>query len=193
MRRKKNNPNDAIREARNEDPISGEPGAHPFGSGVGAALGGAAVGAVAGGLGGPIGTAAGAIVGGVAGGLVGKAAAENVNPTMVDPVLESEYWLENYRSRPYYLEPLEYDAYEPAYRLGWSSYRDDIAWADQEPLLRRNWEEQRWENEGGQPKLSWNEAKQAAEDAYRRVAEQRGRGEQMDDFARSPSGGQKPK
>ena len=32
----------SVRELRNEDPISGEAGAHPVGTGVGAALGGAA-------------------------------------------------------------------------------------------------------------------------------------------------------
>ena len=62
----------------NRDPISGEPGAHPVGTGVGAAAGGAAAGAAGGLVGGPIGAAAGAVVGGVVGGLAGKSIAEVV-------------------------------------------------------------------------------------------------------------------
>jgi outer membrane lipoprotein SlyB len=64
----------------NLDPISGEPGAHPVGTGVGAS-GGALAGAAIGTVGGPIGVAAGAIVGAVAGGLVGKEVAEAIDPT----------------------------------------------------------------------------------------------------------------
>lgn len=53
----------------NRDPISGEPGSHPLGTGVGAA-GAGTVGTVIGGVvGGPIGAVVGAVVGSVVGGL----------------------------------------------------------------------------------------------------------------------------
>ena len=70
----------------NRDPITGEPGAHPVGTGIGAAVGGAAAGAAAGTIAGPVGTAVGAAMGAFVGGLAGKAAAETIDPTV-----EEEY------------------------------------------------------------------------------------------------------
>ena len=67
----------------NRDPITGEPGAHPVGTGVGAAAGGIAAGAAVGSVAGPVGTVVGAAVGAVAGGLAGKGVAEKVDPTVV--------------------------------------------------------------------------------------------------------------
>jgi phage tail tape-measure protein len=67
-------------EDRNPDPITGEPGAHPVGTGVGA-TGGALAGAAIGAVGGPVGMAAGALVGAVTGGIVGKEVAESIDPT----------------------------------------------------------------------------------------------------------------
>ena len=51
---------------KNQDPISGEPGSHPVGTGIGAALGGA--GAAAGIVAGPAGAVVGAMAGAIAGG-----------------------------------------------------------------------------------------------------------------------------
>lgn len=73
----------------NRDPISGESGSHPVGTGVGAVAGGAAgaaagaaTGAAVGTAGaGPVGTGIGAAVGAVVGGLAGHGAAEGLNPT----------------------------------------------------------------------------------------------------------------
>src|SRR5687768_487896 len=93
----------------NEDPITGEHGAHPVGAGAGAAAG-----AAAGALGGPIGAVAGAVVGGVAGGLAGKAVAEQIDPTV-----EYAYWETEYENQPYYDSNVGYDTYSHAYRHGW--------------------------------------------------------------------------
>src|SRR4051794_39583484 len=98
----------------NRDPISGEPGAHPVGTGIGAAAAGAAAGAAGGAVGGPVGAVAGAVVGAVAGGLAGKGVAESIDPTV-----EDAYWRENYASRPYHDASTSYDEYAPAYRYGW--------------------------------------------------------------------------
>src|SRR5688572_33242588 len=87
----------------NPDPITGEPGAHPIGTGLGAAAGGAAAGAAAGAVGGPVGAAVGAIVGGVAGGLAGKGIAEQIDPTA-----EDAYWRDEYRNRDYYDDSTTY-------------------------------------------------------------------------------------
>lgn len=65
----------------NLDPLSGEPGAHPVGTGLGAAAGGMAAGAAAGTVVGPVGTVLGAAAGAVVGGLAGKGVAEKVDPT----------------------------------------------------------------------------------------------------------------
>lgn len=54
----------------NLDPITGEPGSHPIGTGVGAA-GGALTGAAIGAVAGPVGAAAGAVVGAIAGATIG--------------------------------------------------------------------------------------------------------------------------
>src|SRR4051794_32509382 len=51
----------------NQDPITGEPGAHPVGVGVGTAAGGAAAGALGGAAAGPVGAVVGAVAGGLAG------------------------------------------------------------------------------------------------------------------------------
>lgn len=68
----------------NRDPISGEPGAHPVGTGIGAA-GAGTIGTVVGGvIGGPLGAVVGSVIGSVAGGLAGKGAVEKANPTVED-------------------------------------------------------------------------------------------------------------
>lgn len=71
------------------DPLSGEPGAHPLGTGIGAALGGAAAGAATGSLAGPLGTLVGTAAGAIVGGLTGKGVAEAIAPTD-----ETAYWRE---------------------------------------------------------------------------------------------------
>lgn len=151
----------------NPDPITGEPGAHPIGTGIGAALGGAAAGAAAGAVGGPIGAVVGAIAGGVGGGLAGKATAESIDPTA-----ENEYWEENYASRPYYDQELAYDEYAPAYRTGWEarSLYPDAAFDDVENDVQGHWEKTR-----ATSKLDWDRARPAVRDAWERVDERRQR------------------
>lgn len=73
-----NNKFNPSNDAANRDLITGEPGAHPLGTGVGAAIGGAATGAAVVTLAGPVGMAIGAAAGAIVGGLAGKAAAESV-------------------------------------------------------------------------------------------------------------------
>lgn len=158
---KKRENSDAVKELRNEDPISGAAGAHPVGTGIGATLGGAATGVAVGAVAGPIGAAVGAAVGAVAGGFAGKGVAESYDPTV-----EVEFWRKEYRTRPYYSEDYSFEDYEPAYRAGVES-RDDSAtgtWLDAEPRIHESWEKR-----NRQPKLTWKQAKHAAQDAYNRV------------------------
>lgn len=147
----------------NPDPITGESGAHPVGTGVGAA-GAGTVGAVVGGLGGgPIGAVVGAAIGAVAGGLAGKTYAETLDPTV-----EDEYWRTNYHSRPYAEPSYSYNDYAPAYRTGYENYptyaQQGMTYEQAEPHLRTHYE--RRQDRG---RLGWEKAKYATQDAWNRV------------------------
>jgi hypothetical protein len=146
---------------RNEDPITGEPGAHPIGTGLGAAAGGAAAGAAAGAVGGPVGAAVGAIVGGVAGGLAGKGIAEQIDPTA-----EDAYWRDEYRNRDYYDDSTAYDDIQPAYRHGWESRSRyaDRNWNEAEKDVRRDWETSQYNKS-----MNWEKVKRPARDAWDRI------------------------
>lgn len=145
----------------NRDPITGEPGSHPVGTGVGA-VGGAAAGAVVGSIFGPIGTLVGGAIGAAAGGAAGHTVAENIDPTG-----ETEYWESNYRSRPYYNSQYDYQTdYAPAYDYGNNARRqyagrqwDDALEAD----IRQGWEATR-----AKSRMNWEEAKDAVRDAFDR-------------------------
>lgn len=146
----------------NRDPVTGEPGSHPVGTGVGA-LGGAATGAAVGGaVGGPVGAMIGAAVGGVAGGLAGKGVAEAVNPTE-----EDAYWRETYRSRPYAANR-SYDDLSPAYRYGWETWGKDgkRGWDASESDLKSGWDQAR-----GTSGLAWDDARHATRDAWSRLSD----------------------
>ena len=148
------------RDEANQDPITGEPGAHPVGTGVGAA-GGAAAGAALGGVvGGPVGAMIGAAVGGVAGGLAGKGAAESVNPTE-----EDAYWRENHGHRPYAANR-GYDELGPAYQYGWESWAKhrERGWTGAEGDLEKGWNQAR-----GNSRLAWSDARHASRDAWDRL------------------------
>ncbi len=126
--------NDLRGRESNPDPITGEPGAHPVGTGVGAAAGGA-TGAAIGSFAGPIGTAVGSVIGAVAGGLAGKGVAE-----MIDPTAEDTYWRESHWSQPFADRTRPYEAYAPAYRTGYTGYRAGKTFEDREADLRMEYE-----------------------------------------------------
>jgi hypothetical protein len=142
----------------NRDPITGEPGSHPVGTGVGAAGAGAAGAAVGVAVGGPVGGILGGVIGAIAGGAAGHAIAESYDPTG-----EDLYWSENYRTREYVDKDQPYDAYRPAYAYGWTARRHylDRSWNDVEPELRNE-----WEGHGDQVGLGWDRARPAARDAW---------------------------
>ena len=146
----------------NRDPLSGEPGAHPVGTGLGAIAGGAVAGAATGTVAGPVGTVIGATIGALAGGLAGKGVAEEVNPTQ-----ERAYWSENYSERDYVEPGSSFDDYGPAYDFGVDArgrYRghdfDDV-----ESEMSSDWSASR-----GTSSLSWERARDAARDAWNRIS-----------------------
>ena len=145
----------------NPDPITGEPGSHPVGTGVGAVAGGATGVAVGTAVGGPVGGVVGGAIGAVAGGLAGKGVAEKVDPTV-----ESAYWRDNYSTRPYVTKGETFETYEPAYRYGWESRNryPDRRFEDVETDLGRDWDRNR-----GTSSLTWDRAKLATRDAWHRV------------------------
>lgn len=163
-----NNLNDQQSQHLNADPLSGEPGAHPIGTGVGAAGGGAA-GAAIGAVGGPVGAVVGGVVGAVVGGLAGKGAAEAINPTE-----EDHYWREQSVNMPYYQQTLNqypdvsYQRdYQQAYRLGYEERRlhpADTSFSQVEAQL-----EHKWQQVKGESRLTWQQAKHASQDAWQRL------------------------
>ncbi len=153
----------------NLDPLSGEPGAHPIGTGVGATIGAVLAGAAAGSVVGPVGTVIGMAIGATLGGLTGKGLAENIDPTT-----EDAYWRQEYRGRPYVEADASYDNYGPAYGYGVSAFGrfEGRAFELIEPELAQDWNAMR-----GQSDLSWDRARPAVKDAWQRMNEFRAKGD----------------
>jgi hypothetical protein len=152
-----------VKRDANRDPITDAPGSHPVGTGLGAAAGGMAAGAAAGTVAGPVGTAVGAAVGAVVGGLAGKGIAEKIDPTE-----EDTYWHANYAQRPYVNRDYTYDDYGPAYRYGVSYYRENPAHTFEEAEARMS---RGWEHHKGRSRLSWDDARHATRDSWKRVSD----------------------
>jgi hypothetical protein len=154
---------DKNRPDANPDPITGQPGAHPVGTGVGAAGAGVIGTAVGGVVGGPVGAVVGAAIGSVAGGLAGKGVAEHYDPTV-----EDTYWRENYKTRPYAESDYSYDDYSPAYRTGYDGYTrygtQGMTYDQAQPRLRED-----YERDYGTGRLGWDKAQYATRDAWDRV------------------------
>lgn len=145
----------------NRDPITGEPGSHPVGTGLGTA-GGAAAGGAIGALGGPVGAVAGAIIGGVAGAYGGKGVAEAVNPTA-----EEQYWRENHAEQSYAAEGYDYSHYAPAYRVGYEALGKypDKSFDEIEDDVALDYQK----HEPGSA-LPWDEARHASRAAWTKVS-----------------------
>jgi hypothetical protein len=92
----------------------------------------------------------------------GTSAAEAVNPS-----LEDRYWRRAFERRPYAASGAPYPQYQPAYKFGWEArlLHPDRCWDDIEPELAERWNERR---EGST--LSWEHAREAAQDAWHRLS-----------------------
>ena len=153
----------AMTSNENRDPLSGEPGAHPVGTGMGASVGAVVAGAVAGSVVGPVGTVIGMAIGATLGGLAGKGLAESVDPTA-----EDAYWRRECRSRPYVEAHAGYDSYGPAYSYGVAAFEryQGRQFELIEPELARDWNAMRGESD-----LSWDRARPAVKDAWQRMSD----------------------
>lgn len=138
------------------------PQSHPVGTGVGAATG-AGAGALGGAaVGGPVGAAVGAAVGAVVGAVGGNAAAE-----ALDPTVETNYWRQTYKTRPYYKQGKAFGDYEAAYRYGWESAvaKKDLTFEEAEKShLAKGWAIAR-----GETRHAWEDVREATRDAWNRV------------------------
>jgi len=144
----------------NPDPLTGEPGSHPVGTGVGTAGGGLTGAAIGAAVGGPIGAAVGAVVGGVAGAYSGRGVAEAVNPTV-----EDEYWRANHGAQEWADASSSYENYAPAYRTGYQGVTkySGRQYNDIEADLARDYE-------GANPAIPWDRARPAVRAAWHRVS-----------------------
>jgi len=151
------------REAHeNRDPLTGEPGSHPVGTGVGTAGGGVAGAAIGGAVGGPLGAAVGAVVGGVAGAYSGRGVAEAVNPTH-----EANYWREHHQAQEWADEDSSYEQYAPAYRTGYEGVTKYAGrpYHEIEADLARD-----YEKNDANPAIPWDRARPAVRAAWDRVS-----------------------
>jgi len=146
----------------NHEPVRGARLEHPVGTAVGGVAGGAAAGALAGSMFGPIGTVIGAGIGVVAGAAIGAGVAEQI-----DPEHETEYWRSAYQSRPYAKPEYDFDSdYSAAYRHGLQAreLHRSRTFDEIEGELRNA-----WDSSHGQSRLSWEDARPAALDAFNRA------------------------
>jgi hypothetical protein len=145
----------------NPDPITGEPGSHPIGTGVGAAGAGATGAAVGAAVGGPVGAVVGAAVGAVAGGLAGKGVAESIDPTV-----EDAYWRQNHATQSF-AGAGDYDQYSSAYRTGYTGAArvgPDKDYSSVEDDLKADYERTK-----DKAAVAWEHGKEAARSAYERA------------------------
>ncbi|MDQ6622645.1 MAG: hypothetical protein M3Y86_04065, partial [Verrucomicrobiota bacterium] len=146
----------------NPDPITGEHGSHPIGTGVGTAGGGIAGAAIGAAVGGPVGAAIGAVVGGVAGAYSGRGVAEAVNHTE-----EEAYWREAHGKQEWADEKSSYEHYAPAYRTGYEGVTK-YAGKDYHQIevdLARD-----YEKNDANPAIPWDRARPAVKAAWDRLS-----------------------
>jgi hypothetical protein len=152
--------------ASNPDPITGAPYSHPVGTAVGSASGAGAGALTGAAIGGPVGAVVGAVAGAVIGAAGGHAAGE-----ALDPTVERNYWLLNYKTRPYYKEGRTFGDYESAYRYGWESAakKKDLTFEEAERAhLASGWTAAR-----GDTRHSWEDVRDASRDSWTRARQDR--------------------
>ena len=148
------------RPAANPDPITGEHGSHPIGTGVGTAGGGITGAAIGAAVGGPVGAAVGAVVGGVVGAYSGRGVAEMLHPTE-----DEGSWREHHGEQAWKDEP--YEHYAPAYKAGFEAARRHagVRYEDIELNVARD-----YEKNDANPAIPWDRARPAVRSAWHRVS-----------------------
>ena len=79
---------------------------------------------------------------------------------------QNRYWREHFQDEPYYAQGKDFDAYEPAYRLGIEARNEypNKQFGEVEDKLRMQYEA----NQQDQRRLDWAQAKQAVRAAWER-------------------------
>lgn len=150
----------------NPDPITGEPGSHPVGTGIGAASG-AATGAAMGAIGGPLGAIVGGAAGAIVGGLVGKNVEEHYDPTV-----EDAYWSDNHATSSYaQTTNRPYEDYQDAYTTGHQTASTTPAGRTFDDV--ENDAKAAYEKTKSNVSLGWEHAKDATRAAFDRVSDRR--------------------
>lgn len=146
--------------ARNPDPLTDQPGAHPIETSVGAAVGGAASGAAVGMMFGPAGVIAGTVAGAVAGGLAGKGVGELIDPTTEDN------WIREWLARREHERQMSDEHAALAYRFGMQSEFEhpNRSFDNVEPELRA-----KWYDRYGADGPDWDDVSGAARAGYERM------------------------
>lgn len=144
----------------NEDPITGERGSHPVGTGVGTASGGLAGAAIGAAVGGPAGAAIGAVVGGVVGAFSGRGVAEKINPTE-----EENYWRDEHAKQEWSGDA-PYEHFEPAYKTG---IQGAMKYAGRHFNEIENDLARDYEKNDANPAIPWDRARPAVKGAWDRL------------------------
>jgi len=84
---------------------------------------------------------------------------------------ESNYWRNQYTSRPYYNSTTSFSSYEPAYQYGFNTYNQNPnkRYDELDQLQLRS----QWEANRGTSTLTWDQAQAASRDAYERMYQNR--------------------
>jgi hypothetical protein len=79
---------------------------------------------------------------------------------------ESDYWRDNYQTRPYFSADRDWAYYEPAYRYGYESAtrHRGKSWNEAQRELERDWDSYQLRG-----KLAWQDIKDAVRDAWNRA------------------------
>ena len=131
------------RKSINDGKVTSSVSSHPIGTtlgvigGIAAGVSGAVVaGAAVGSAVGPVGAVVGAVIGGGIGARVGHEIAAEI-----DPKAEDLFWRNNFKTRPYTKNEIDFDNYQPAYLYGVDSYLryPDSTFDEIEPKLKDDW------------------------------------------------------
>jgi hypothetical protein len=144
----------------NPDPITGEHGSHPIGTGVGTAGGGLAGAAIGAAVGGPAGAAIGAVIGGVVGAYSGRSVAEAVNHTE-----DEEFWREHHHKQEW-AGDAPYEHYAPAYKTG---YEGAVKYAGRHYHEIENDLARDYEKNDANLAIPWDRARPAVKAAWDRL------------------------
>lgn len=100
---------------------------------------------------------------GAAAGGAGKSATNKESKHSFDTNAEQQDWRKEFKQSSYFKSDTPYEQVAPAYQYGWECCKEHNGekFQDVEPQLRADWEQNR-----GDSKLNWAEARMAVQDAW---------------------------